>query len=201
MEVDVLNLEGEAKGKANLPDSLAKGKENKHLLYEVVRAYLANQRKGTHSTLGRSEVRGGGKKPWRQKHTGRARSGTSRSPLWRGGGIIFGPKPRSYRIDLPKGKIKGSLGQVLSAKLRRGDLVVAEKPVLEEAKTKKVTEWLKKLSLPEKSLLVVKDRDEKLLLATRNLPHFSVRQCSTLHPYHVLSAQKVVFTPEAVQCL
>ena len=120
----------------NLPDRLfGVDLANIHLIHEVVQAYLANQRKGTHSSLTRSEVSGGGKKPWKQKHTGRARSGSTRSPLWRGGGIIFGPKPRSYRRDLPGKKIKAALAQVLSAKLKSGELVVCEKPKMEKAKT------------------------------------------------------------------
>src|SRR3989344_3208552 len=108
MEINVLNSKGEVTGKANLPEGLDSVKVNRHLVHEVVRAYLANQRKGTHSTLTRTEVSGGGKKPWKQKHTGRARAGSSRSPLWRGGGIIFGPQPRSYRIDLPHAQVKAA---------------------------------------------------------------------------------------------
>ena len=199
MEIDIIDSEGKISGKANLPETLSAVKLNKHLVHEVIRAYLANQRKGTHSTLTRTEVRGGGKKPWKQKHTGRARAGSSSSPLWKGGGIIFGPKPRSYRIDLPGAKIKAALSQVLASKLNNGEVVVAEGPNLEQAKTKKVNEWLKKLSLPQSSLLVVDKMDGKLLLASRNLPDFKVMECRHLHAYHLMSAKKIVLTPEAVR--
>ena len=201
MELDILDNEGKAAGKTSWPESLSAKKANAHLVHEVVNAYLANQRKGTHSTLTRTEVSGGGRKPWKQKHTGRARSGSTRSPLWRGGGIIFGPKPRSYRIDLPKAKIRGALSQVLSKKSGAGDILVAEPLKLEAAKTKSVAQWLKKLHCPSGSLLVLDKKDEKLKLASRNLPDFNVMECAHLHPYHVLRAKKIIFTPEAVKCL
>lgn len=202
MEVDILNFEGKIEGKAKLPDRFSDFKKaNSHLLHEVVRAYLANQRKGTHSTLTRAEVTGGGKKPWKQKHTGRARAGTSRSPLWRKGGIIFGPKPRSYEIPIPRAKVKTALSQVLAAKAENGDLVVSEKPQMEQAKTKVVSQWLKKLSLPEKSLLVIEKKDENLALASRNLKDFHWIEWKHLHPYHILKARKIVLTPEVVKSI
>ena len=208
LEINVLDAEGKVTGKAALPESMLKGiagekgvKVNRHLLHEVVRAYLANQRAGTHSSKTRTEVSGGGKKPWKQKHTGRARAGSSRSPLWRGGGIIFGPKPRSYRIDLPQAKIKAALRQALAAKASNGDLVVSDKPKLDQVKTKLVAAWLKKLSMPVNSLLVIHKKDEQLHRATRNLQNFSVMECRNLHPYDVLHAKKIIMTPEAVQCL
>lgn len=197
MEVDIVNSEGKVSGKTVLPESIGQVKIRPHLVHEVLRGYLANQRKGTHSSLTRSEVKGGGKKPWKQKHTGRARAGTTRSPLWRGGGIIFGPKPRSYRIDLPHSKVRSALSQVLNVKAKNGDLIISEKPQLENRKTKKVVEWLKKLSLPQKSILVVEKKDEQLSLASRNLKFFKVMERNSLHPYHILNAQKVIFTSEA----
>ena len=197
MEINILNSEGKVTGKANLPEGLDSVKVNRHLVHEVIRAYLANQRRGTHSTLVRGEVSGGGKKPWKQKHTGRARSGSTRSPLWRGGGIIFGPHPRSYRIDLPNAKVRAAFSQVLSVKFKRGEIVVAEIPALEQAKTKIVATWLKTLSLPQNALLVLEKKDAKLALASRNLPEFTVIEWRNIHPYHLLNAGKVVFTPEA----
>ena len=202
MEIDILKSDGKLEGKAQLPEHIAaSGKLSRPLVHEVVTAYLANQRKGTHSTLTRTEVSGGGKKPWKQKHTGRARSGSSRSPLWRGGGIIFGPKPRSYRVDIPKAKIKAALFQVLAEKAESGNLVVSEKPQLPQPKTKVVSQWIKKLSLPVSSLLVVDKNDENLTLASRNIKGFQWIECRHLHPYHILSAKKIVMTPEAVKCL
>lgn len=197
MEVNVIDAEGKVKEKRELSSPLFSAPlKNSFVLHEVVRAYLANQRKGTHSTLTRTEVSGGGKKPWKQKHTGRARSGSTRSPLWRGGGIIFGPKMRSYRIDLPQAKVKRALSESLSSKANSGDLVVSEKPILEKPKTKLLCEWLKKRGLEAKTLLVLKQKDEILSLASRNLKNFKWILWDHIHPYHVLGAKKIVLTEE-----
>ncbi len=201
MEVDIYK-DGKSSGKANLPDELfGVSKVSKHLVHEVIRAYMQNQRKGTQSTLTRSEVSGGGKKPWKQKHTGRARSGSSRSPLWRHGGIIHAPKPRSYRTDVPNSKIKVALTHALSAQAQAGNVVVAELPVLKQAKTKIVASWLKKLSFPLKTLVVIDKREENFVVASRNLPDFEWIEYKHLHPYHILNAKKIVITPEAVKSL
>ena len=202
MEIEILSSEGKAQGKAELPGHISQsGKLNRALLHEVVTAYLANQRKGTHSALTRAEVSGGGKKPWKQKHTGRARAGSSRSPLWRGGGIIFGPKPRSYRRDIPQEKIKISLYQVINEKAVSGNLVVSEMPALDKPKTKLVSLWLKKVSASADTLLVMDKKNDAFALASRNLDGFSWIECKHLHPYHIMHAGKVIMTPEAVKCL
>ena len=201
MEINVLDSQGKVSGKASLPEAIAQAKPNRHLVHEVVTAYLSNQRKGTHATLTRGNVTGGGKKPWKQKHTGRARAGTSRSPLWRKGGIIFGPHPRSYRVDLPQVKVKAVLNLVLSAKAESGNLVVAEIPRLEAPKTKKVVEWLKALSLPQKCLVVMVKQDQIFKKASRNLVDFQVMEWKHLHPYQVMNSQKVVLTPEVAGSL
>ncbi len=201
MEVQIYK-EGKSSGMANLPDELfAVAKLNRHLVHEVVRAYLQNQRKGTQSTLSRSEVSGGGKKPWKQKHTGRARAGSTRSPLWRHGGVIHAPKPRSYRTDLPGSKIRVALTHALSAQAKAGNIVVSELPALKDAKTKLVSAWLKKLSFPLKTLVVVDKMQENLAVAARNIPDFEWIEYKHLHPYHILNAKKIVLTPEAVKCL
>jgi large subunit ribosomal protein L4 len=202
MEIDIINNEGKAKGKAKLPETLAAaGKLNPHLVHEVVKAYLANQRLGTHSTLTRSEVTGGGKKPWKQKHTGRARQGSIRSPLFRKGGIIGGPKPRDYRENIPQAKVKNALLQILASKAASGAMVVSEAPQLAAPKTKLVSQWLKAMSAGNKSLLVLDKKDAKLAQASRNLPNFAWIECKHLHPVHVLGVKKIIFTPEAVKCL
>lgn len=202
MEVDILNSDGKSSGKATLPDPIfAEKKVSKSLLHEVVRAYLANQRSGTHKAKTRSEVSGSMKKPWKQKHTGRARAGTSTSPLWKGGGIIHGPVPRSYHISVPKSKLETALVHALSSKASAGNVMVSALPALKEAKTKTVATWLKKLSIPAKSLLIVDKKDDKFALASRNMKDFAWIECKHLHPYHVLKAKKIVFTPEALQCL
>ncbi|MBI2119062.1 MAG: 50S ribosomal protein L4 [Elusimicrobia bacterium] len=197
MEISVIDSEGKVKGKRELNNPLFSAPlKNSFVLHEVVRAYLANQRKGTHSTLTRTEVSGGGKKPWKQKHTGRARSGSTRSPLWRGGGIIFGPKMRSYRIDLPKHKVELALSEALTSKANSGELLVSEKPILEKPKTKLLCAWLKNRGLGDKTLLVLNQKDEDLSLAARNLKNFKWILWNHLHPYHVLQAKKIVFTEE-----
>ncbi|OGR51905.1 MAG: 50S ribosomal protein L4 [Elusimicrobia bacterium RIFCSPLOWO2_02_FULL_39_32] len=197
MEISVIDSEGKVKGKRELNNPLFSAPlKNSFVLHEVVRAYLANQRKGTHSTLTRTEVSGGGKKPWKQKHTGRARSGSTRSPLWRGGGIIFGPKMRSYRIDLPKHKVELALSEALSSKANSGELLVSEKPILEKPKTKLLCAWLKNRGLGDHTLLVLNQKDEDLSLAARNLKNFKWILWNHLHPYHVLQAKKIVFTEE-----
>ena len=197
MEISVIDSEGKVKGKRELNNPLCSAPlKNSFVLHEVVRAYLANQRKGTHSTLTRTEVSGGGKKPWKQKHTGRARSGSTRSPLWRGGGIIFGPKMRSYRIDLPKHKVELALSEALSSKANSGELLVSEKPILEKPKTKLLCAWLKNRGLGDHTLLVLNQKDEDLSLAARNLKNFKWILWNHLHPYHVLQAKKIVFTEE-----
>ncbi len=197
MDIDILNPQGKSTGKKALSETIASIKPNKHLVHEVVRAYLANQRQGTHATLTRGNVSGGGKKPWKQKHTGRARAGTSRSPLWRGGGIIQGPMPRNYTIPIPQAKVKAALNQILFIKAKAGELVVADAPKMDKVKTKSITQWLKALSLPQKSLLVLEKNDAKISLAARNLTDFKIMERKHLHPYQVLNAKKVVFTPEA----
>lgn len=201
MEIDI-NKDGKLNGKAEVPDQLfAVEKVSKHLVHEVIRAYLMNQRRGTQSALTRAEVSGGGKKPWKQKHTGRARSGSSRSPLWRGGGIIFAPKNRDYRVDLPQSKVKTALTHALSSQAKAGNVVVSDAPALSKAKTKLIAQWVKKNAFPAKTLLVVDKKQDNLSVAARNMPYFQWIECKHLHAFHVLNAEKVVFTPEAVKCL
>lgn len=201
METNILNSKGQQKGAVDLPENIFKATGKNSLIHEVIQAYLANQRKGTHETLTRGNVSGGGKKPWKQKHTGRARSGSSRSPLWRGGGIIFGPHPRSYRVGLPHKKIEQALALSLTSKFESGDLVITERPSLEKGKTKEVTEWRKSVGLEEKTLLVLKEKDDNLTRCSRNLKDFKLIEWKSLHPYHILDAKKVAIEPEVIECL
>ena len=202
MEINVLDASGKVQGTASVPEKIqAAGKPNAHMLHEVVQSYLANQRKGTHKTLTRSMVSGSSKKPWKQKHTGRARAGTSTSPLWRGGGIIHGPQPRSYRVDLPQAKVQGALLQSLFDKFSQGQVVVSSKPVLEKAKTKAVAQWIKNFGVDGSLLFVLDKKDDHFSLASRNIQKFSWVEARNLHAYDVLKAQKIIFTPEALQSL
>ncbi|MCH7759883.1 50S ribosomal protein L4 [candidate division TA06 bacterium] len=194
-----ISIEKESKEEKELPSEIFGLKPNGHVLYEAVRIYLANQRQGTASTKMRGEVRGGGVKPWRQKGTGRARAGSIRSPIWVGGGVVFGPKPRDYRSTLPKKVQRLALKSALSARAQKGEVTVLESLHLEEAKTKKMVEILNRLGLKRGCLLVVKERDETLFRATRNLPHLRLMRARDINTYEVLHAFHVLLTQEALE--
>lgn len=152
METQVFNLKGESVGKIALPDSVFAKKPSAELLHEAVTAHLSNQRRGTAHTKTRSEVSGGGHKPWKQKHTGRARQGSNRSPIWRKGGVVFGPRTRSWRLGFPRRKLLEALAQALSARALDGGLRILESVSLDGAKTKQVAGWLKALKAEGRAL-------------------------------------------------
>ena len=158
-EIEVRNLKNKVVDQLELADEVFNYTASETLVWEAVRAYLAAQRKGTHATKGRSQVRGGGRKPWRQKGTGRARAGSIRSPIWRAGGTTFGPTPRNYTQAFPKKKRRGALKVVLSDKLKNQKLIVVDEFALESHRTKEFLEVLKTLDLGKK-VLVVDDRGE-----------------------------------------
>ncbi|MFH1368577.1 MAG: 50S ribosomal protein L4 [Elusimicrobiota bacterium] len=201
METNVLNLQGKETGKISLP-AVFETKVSPALLHEVATAFLANQRQGTHSTKTRAEVSGGGKKPWRQKGTGNARSGSNRSPLWRKGGITFGPKPHGYHNDISRQKRQSALKMALSAKAANGSVMVIEDISISEPKTKKVTEILGKLKLSgEKILLISEKADKNLKIASRNIPDLVLSNAKDINMYQVMWAMKIVLTQEAVKQL
>ncbi len=197
MEAILYNSVGEEKGKVNLP-AIFSTKVNIPLLHEVVTAYLANRRKGCASTKTRGEVSGGGRKPWRQKGTGRARAGSIRSPLWRHGGIVFGPKPRDYRQDLPKKKLKKALACALAAK---ADVIkVLENLEIVEPKTKKIIEILKKIGInSEETVFVLEKIEDNLRLASRNITYLNLVERRNLNAYDVLNCKNLIFTLEALK--
>ncbi|MBI4057220.1 MAG: 50S ribosomal protein L4 [Elusimicrobia bacterium] len=199
LEAPLLSSNGEEKGKVQLPAHVFGQKPSSHFLHEVITAYLANQRRGTASTKTRSDVSGGGHKPWKQKHTGRARAGSNRSPLWRKGGVVFGPHPRSYRQELPEGKRQIGLAQALSAKWLRGEISVLQSLQLEEPKTKKLAQIFQQLGSPAKSLLVVEQVPEPLRRAARNLSQVRLTQASDVGAYEVLSGGQIFLTESAVK--
>jgi large subunit ribosomal protein L4 len=189
------DAKGESRGTVELPPALFDAQVHEHLLYQAAKTYLANQRQGTAKVKDRTEVSGGGRKPWRQKGTGRARSGTNTSPLWPGGGRAFGPEPRDYRIALPKKQRRAALAAALSLVAREGRLRVVEDPALAEPKTKVVAELLAKLGVgADKTLLVLGRVDETLYKASRNLAHVRVTLAHQVTPYHLLDCQQVVLT-------
>ncbi|MFH1379185.1 MAG: 50S ribosomal protein L4 [bacterium] len=206
MEVNLYNYKGKEVRKTELPAEIFEQPVNKGFLHEVVTAYQAGIRAGTASTKKRPEVSGGGKKPWRQKGTGRARAGSIRSPLWRKGGIIFGPKPRSYAQYIPKKKVQAALYQALSDKMSSGDLTVVDTLNIfssgDTPKTKKVINMLKDLHVLGKNLLVITDSvNDAYMRASRNVPFHNLIDLKFLHAYAVLARDKIIITESAVKLL
>ena len=200
-EVSLYNSKGEAAGKMQLTADIFGGKVNKALLHEVTLMYLANQRQGTACTKTKGEVSGGGIKPWKQKGTGRARAGSIRSPLWRHGGTIFGPKPRDYSYSMPAKKKKLALKSALKDKLKQTKLMVLESIDLSEQKTRALHKIFIKLNADTKTLLVVKAMDEKLKRVSRNIPYLKITEARGLNAYEVLNCQDLVIVKEAVESL
>ena len=199
--VDVKNLNNEVVGKIDLADSVFAGPINEGLMHLAVKQYLAGLRSGTHKTKTRAEVTGSGKKPWRQKGTGRARVGEIRNPLWRKGGTVFGPRPRSYEAPLPKKMFRAALKSALALKLKENQLNVVEAFALENHKTKAFSQALAKLGFDRKVLIVDHQENPNLWLAARNLGDVHLLPNLQITPYHVLNAKHVVFTKAAIQAL
>jgi large subunit ribosomal protein L4 len=199
LTVDVMNAKGTKVGSAELPADVFGVKASPGLVHEVVTAYLANRRRGTHSTKTRGEVSGGGLKPWKQKHTGRARSGSIRSPLWRHGGIIFGPKPRSYYQAVPPAKRRLALKAVLSSFAFDGKLRVVETFDVSEPKTKAAVAMIQSLKLAPKSVVVVDAISPTLARASRNMADLRLCRASDLNSYSALLAEELVFTRAALE--
>lgn len=199
METTVYNLQGQEKGKINLPP-VFETEISPALLHEVVNGYLANKRSGTHSTKTRGEVSGGGKKPWKEKGTGNARAGSIRSPLWRKGGIMFGPKPRDYSQRLPQQKRRRSLQMALALKAKENNIVIVDGMAVSEPKTKKMAEILKSLKVGKNNIvLAVEKADKNLTIASRNIPGLVVVEAKSLNAYQVLWAKKIILTQGAVE--
>lgn len=200
--IDVMNLGGEKVGTLELADEVF-GAVNEDLLWEAVKHYRAGQRAGTHSTKTRGLVSGAGKKLWKQKGTGRARIASIRSPLWRHGGTVHGPKPRSYDYAFPRKKLLGALRSALAAKLADGKLVVVESFELKESKTKAFRQALDKLNAKGKTLLVENNGgdDKNLHLSSRNLKGVELVAGNQVHPYHLLRYDHAVFSRPALEKL
>jgi len=196
--VEVRNLEGATVKQLEVADEVFAVKPNQSLLWEAVKQYRASQRRGTHSTKSRGEVRGGGKKPWRQKGTGRARVGSIRSSLWRHGSIAHGPTPRDYSYSIPEKMLRGALRSALAAKFLERKLTVVDELSVAEAKTKIFAGALKKLGL-EKSVLVVHDAaNRNLELSSRNVAGCDLVRHHSLHAYEVLSHDQVLISEGAL---
>ncbi len=201
LEVEVKNLKNEKAGMLVLNDSIFGLKPALSLLHETVVMQLASMRQGTAATKTRGLVRGGGKKPWKQKGTGRARAGSSRSPVWRGGGTIFGPQPRLYGYTMPQKKSRKALYMALSEKVHGGGLIVLEAIQFEEVKTKSVARLLKELNLDGNVLMVTSKEDCDLMRMVRNLPHVQLLHIRQLNVYDILLAKWLVMTRDDIQRL
>ena len=195
--VDVVNLEGKKVGQVELADTVFAAKVSSHLLHEASRWYLAEQRAGTHKVKEKSEVSGAGRKLWRQKGTGRARVGSIRSPLWRHGGTVHGPRPRDYSYALPKKMLLGALRSALSAKLAEEKLTVVEAWHLDSHKTKALREMLDNLNTTKTALLVSAGENQNLALASRNLDGIKLVAPNVLQPYDLLKHERLIVSKDA----
>jgi large subunit ribosomal protein L4 len=199
--VDIKNLKNEVVGKLDLSDDVFNGPVNEGLLNDAVKQYLASQRAGTHKTKTRGEVTGSGKKPWRQKGTGRARVGEIRNPLWRKGGTVFGPQPRSYEYHLPKKMFRAALRSALALKLKENQLNVVDAFSLGDHKTKAFAKALAGMGFKRKVLVIDNQENPNLQLAARNMTEVSLIAGLQVTPYQLLNAHHVVFSKSAIQAL
>lgn len=202
MEIPVYNKLGEKTDNILLDSERFGGPVRHILLREAVLMYEANKRQGTVSTKTRAEVSGGGKKPWAQKHTGKARAGSSRSPIWRGGGVAFGPKPRDYSYSIPKMAKKQALFSALSSKIKDNEVVVVDKLDFASPKTKQMVSLLKSFGMAGiSSLIVISKATESLLKSSRNIPYVRMMECHDLNAYEILKPKKILITKQALNSL
>ena len=197
-KVALLNVEGNQVGEIELNDAVFGIEPNESVVHEAVVLQMASWRQGTHCTKSRGEVRGGGRKPWRQKGTGRARVGTSRSPLWRGGAITFGPKPRNYSFTIPKKKRRLALKSVLSSKVAENEIIVLDALNFDAPKTKEMVKVLENIKCGN-ALIVMDGSNENVILSARNIPEVKTASVSTINVYDLLKYNTLVVTKEAVE--
>ncbi len=199
--VKVFDMAGKATGEIALSEKLFGAEVNAPVLHSVIRAYLLNQRQGTQSTLTRSEVSGGGKKPWKQKGTGRARQGSTRSPQWTHGGIALGPKPRSYRVSINKKVKRIALASALSSKVAADELIVVEGLVANEYKTSAMAKMLQALEADKKTLVILPNAEDKLVKSFNNIPYAKTIQANSLNAYQILDNKKLIVAKDAIETI
>ena len=199
-KVSVFNMEGKEVEQMELADSVFGVEVNDHLVHMAVLQQLANKRQGTQKAKTRSEVRGGGRKPWRQKGTGHARQGSTRSPQWTGGGVVFAPTPRDYSFKLNRKEKREALLSALSSRVQENKLIVVDQLAFDEIKTKKFAEVLKNLKV-EKALVVLGQDDEKAIISARNIPDVKTAQTNSINVYDILKYNTLVVTKEAVKSI
>lgn len=198
-DAPLYNKEAKVVGKVDLDEEVFNGKVNRVLLHQAMVMYAQNRRIGTASTKTRKDVRGGGRKPWRQKGTGRARAGTIRSPLWRGGGVVFGPHPRDYSYSLPKGMRRRALISALNSKLDAKELIVVEKIQIDSPKTKELVTILSRLDALDRPLILSNDLDLNIVRASQNLSGVAYRTPCDLNAYDILRHRKLIISKDALK--
>ena len=198
--VSVYNMEGKEVGTIELNDAVFGVEVNEHLVHMAVVQQLANNRQGTQKAKTRSEVSGGGRKPWRQKGTGHARQGSTRAPQWTGGGVVFAPKPRDYSMKMNKREKQIAMKSALTSKVQDSKLVVVDEFKLDEIKTSKFAQILNNLKA-EKALVVTKDKDEKVVLSARNIPTVKTTMTNSINVYDILKYDALVMTKDAVAAI
>jgi large subunit ribosomal protein L4 len=198
-KVNVYNMLGEQVGEIELKDDIFGVEVNEHVLYEVVKNQLANKRQGTQSAKTRADVRGGGRKPWRQKGTGRARQGSIRAPHWVGGGVAFAPKPRDYSYKVPKKVTRLAIKSALSSKVVNNEIIVLEELNLEQPKTKEMTKILANVKAGKKALVVMDEKNVNVIKAARNIPNVQTALVNTLNVYDILNFDSFIITKDAVR--
>ena len=196
--INVVDMAGKVVGTIDLSDKVFGAEVNEAVLHTAVRAYLMNQRQGTQSTLTRSEVSGGGRKPWKQKGTGHARQGSTRSPQWTHGGIALGPKPRSYRVNLNKSVKRTALFSALSAKVEAGEMIVVDAITATEYKTKAMTAMLTAIGAAKKSLVVLPEVNSFVIKSCANIEGVKTTQWNTINVYDILNCNSLVVAKDAV---
>ena len=199
-KVAVYNMEGKEVDKIELNDSIFGVEVNEHLVHMAVLQQLANNRQGTQKAKTRSEVRGGGRKPWRQKGTGHARQGSTRSPQWTGGGVVFAPTPRDYSFKLNKKEKRAALKSALSSRVAENKLVVVDELKFDGIKTKEFAKVMSNLNV-DKALVVINDNDENVVMSARNIPTVKTASTSTINVYDILKYNTVVVTKDAVNTI
>ena len=196
--INVVDMKGKKVSTIDLADSVFAVEPNKAVMHQMVVSYLANQRQGTQSALTRSEVSGGGKKPWRQKGTGRARQGSTRAPQWTHGGIVFAPKPRDYSFSVNKKVKRLAMKSALSSKVAENEVVVVDSITTSEFKTKVMVEMLNAIGVEKKALIVLPEVDKKVIKSASNIPGVKTAQVNELNVYDILNAGKLVIAKDAV---
>ena len=196
--IDVLDMTGAKVGEAELSESVFGIEPNTVVMHQMVVNYLANNRQGTQSALTRAEVRGGGKKPWKQKGTGHARQGSTRAPQWTHGGIVFAPKPRSYRFTVNKKVRRLAMKSAFSSKLKDSQLVVVDAVTVDDYSTKTIAAMLKAIGADNKALIVLDAADTKVVNSARNIPGVKTAQVNTLNVYDIMNADKLVIVKNAI---